>query len=90
LRGCFRGHPGRAGFCNLGHFSDHALLDRDSRQPRRIDPRAPIHPIDIPICRKSNKINVLNKFSFDPSQEDEGQKKTVHWMGNSGLWPHHV
>ncbi len=25
-----------------------------------------------------DKTNILNKFSFGPSQEDEGRKKTVH------------
>jgi hypothetical protein len=27
---------------------------------------------------KSHKFNMQNKFSFGPSQEDEGRKKTAH------------
>jgi hypothetical protein len=27
-----------------------------------------------------DKINVHNKFSFGPSKEDEGQKRTIHTM----------
>jgi hypothetical protein len=33
---------------------------------------------------------MLNEFSFGPSQEDEGQKKTVHSMEGSRLNAHDV
>ena len=36
------------------------------------------------------KTNMLDKFSFGPSQEDEGRKKTVHSTEGSYLIPHHV
>jgi hypothetical protein len=52
--------------------------------------RAAIYPIQAQICRKSHEVNVLSKFSFGPSQEDEGQKKTVHSTEGSYLAPHHV
>ena len=50
----------------------------------------PICPVHTSIYRKSHKINMPNKFSFGPSQEDEGQKKTVHSTQGSCLYPHHV
>jgi len=37
-----------------------------------------------------DKINVLNKFSFGPSQEDEGRKKTVYTKDGSSLIQNNV
>ena len=37
-----------------------------------------------------DRINVLNKFSFGPSQEDEGRKKTAHAMDGTHLAKYHV
>jgi hypothetical protein len=34
-----------------------------------------------------SQINMLNKFSFGPSQEDQGRKKTVHSMEGFSLNP---
>jgi hypothetical protein len=42
------------------------------------------------IYRTIHKVNMLTKFSFAPSREDEGQKKTVHSMEGSCLYPHHI
>lgn len=36
------------------------------------------------------KINIQNKFSFDPSQEDEGQKKTFPGIERCRLTKYHV
>jgi hypothetical protein len=35
--------------------------------------------------RKNRQFNLQNKFSFGPSQEDEGRKKTVHAIEGSRL-----
>jgi hypothetical protein len=34
---------------------------------------------------KDDKVNMQNKFSFGPSQEDEGQNKTVYTMEGISL-----
>jgi hypothetical protein len=31
-------------------------------------------------CRNYREFNTLSKFSFGPSQEDQGRKKTLHSM----------
>jgi hypothetical protein len=35
-----------------------------------------------------SQINMLNKFSFGPSQEDQGRKKTVHSIEGGRLTQH--
>ena len=71
---------------NLGHPDD-ALRSwiglRDNREESFGAPVCPIH-------RKIHRMNMLNKFSFAPSQEDEGQKKTVKSTEGSCLWSYHV
>ena len=49
-----------------------------------------ISAIQTLIYCENHKIDVLYKFSFGPSQADEGQKKTVHSMEGSCLNPHHI
>jgi hypothetical protein len=41
-------------------------------------PGGSVCPGGTSICRESHEINTPTKFSFGPSQEDEGLKKTVH------------
>jgi len=53
-------------------------------------PQGSISAIQTLIYCENHQIDVLDKFSFAPSQEDEGQKKTVHSMQGPCLWPHHV
>jgi len=74
----------------LGPLADDSSLESTPGPALSLSNGAPICPIHTPICRKSHKIDVLDKSSFGPSQEDEGQKKTVHWVESSCLNPRHV
>ncbi len=63
---------------------------KPKRSFSRINSKGPICSVHVPTCRKSGKINVLNKFSFGPSQEEQGRKKTAHSIEGGRLTQEHV
>jgi len=59
-------------------FYGHEFGPFETNLSYRMDASSSVVPTLLSIKNSLVKINVLNEFSFGPSQEDQGRKKTVH------------
>jgi hypothetical protein len=69
-------------------FYGHEFSPPQTNLSYRVAASSSVVPTLSSIIKSLIKINMLNKFSFGPSQEDQGRKKTVHSMEGGRLTRH--
>ncbi len=69
-------------------FYGHEFSPSETNLSYRVAASSSVVPTLSSIMKSLIKINMLNKFSFGPSQEDQGRKKTVHSREGGRLTRH--
>jgi len=69
-------------------FYGHEFSPSQTNLSYRVAASSSVVPTLSSLMKSLIKINLLNKFSFGPSQEDQGRKKTVHSMEGGRLTQH--
>jgi len=69
-------------------FYGHEFSPSETSLSYRVAASSSVVPTLSSIKKSLIKVNLLNKFSFGPSQEDQGRKKAVHSIDGGRLTQH--
>jgi len=85
LSRCFGTEPTLIFFVASFAFYGHEFSPSQTNLSYRVAASSSVVPTLSSITKSLIKVNMLNKFSFGPSQEDQGRKKTAHSMEGGRL-----